>query len=110
MILISDESAKKIGALALCFTNEDEFNKYYDTLHGGSTIFRDFKHRDLLCSIMFKEKNTDIKKGIHLNIMKNGDVFARQYPYYDGSLEVIAVFNQREIFEVAEEFIKKNIK
>ena len=102
MKYISEEIAKKIGALALDFTNESDFEKYYSVSVGGTTIYRDFKHKDLLCSIMFTEKESpeNRKEGLHINIMNNGDVFARNYPYYDGQLEVVAVYNQRKLFEL----------
>ncbi len=102
MKFISEEIAQRVGALALDFTNESDFKKYYSVSVGGTTIYRDFKHSDLLCSIMFTQKESLEKKkeGIHINIMNNGDVFARNFPYYDGDLEVLPVYNQRIIFEL----------
>jgi|GEM_PF-3954555 hypothetical protein len=104
MKYISEEIAKKIGSLALDFTNESEFENYYSVSIGGTTIYRDFKHKDLLCSILFlqKESPENRKEGVHINVMTNGDVFARNFPYYDGTLELIAIYNQRKIFELIE--------
>ena len=102
MKYITEEIAKQVGALALDFTNESDFEKYYSVSVGGTTIYRDFKHKDLLCSIMFTQKESleNRNEGLHINVMNNGDVFARNYPYYDGQLEVLAVYNQRKIFEL----------
>ena len=102
--MISEDVAIQIGKLALWFTTPEEFEKYYDTSVIHWPIYRDFKSSDLLCSMAFKRKDTIGTKrveGIHLNVMKNGDIFARYFPYYDGTLEVIPIFNQRNIFELA---------
>ena len=102
MKYISEGIAKQIGALALDFTTESDFQKYYSVSVGGTTIYRNFSHKDLLCSIMFTQKESpeNRKEGIHINIMNNGDVFARNFPYYDGELEIIAVYNQRKIYDL----------
>ena len=102
MKYISEETAKQIGALALDFTNGSDFEKYYSVSVGGTTIYRDFSHKDLLCSIMLTQKESPEKRkeGVHINVMSNGDVFARNFPYYDGQLEIIAIYNQRKIFEL----------
>ena len=102
MKYISEQIAKKVGALALDFTNESYFEKYYSVSVGGPCIYRDFKHRDLLCSIFFTQKASpeNRNEGLHINVMNNGDVFARNFPYYDGVLELVAVYNQRKIFEL----------
>lgn len=104
MKYINEEIAKQVGALALDFTNKSDFENHYSVSVGGTTIYRDFKHQDLLCSIMFTEKTSQQNRqsGFHINVMINGDVFARYYPYYDGELEVVAVYNQREIFKLVE--------
>jgi hypothetical protein len=104
---ISEDLAKKIGSLALDFTDENHFNECYTVTTGRSTIYRDFSHQDLLYSIMFSQNKLYNKKneeGIHMNIMKNGDIFARNFPYYDGELEIIAIYNQEKIRDLIREF------
>ena len=105
MIYISEELAKKIGSLAHDFTDEKIINECYFVSSGGTTIYRDFKHQNLLCGFHLDQNKVHDKnkpEGIHINIMLNGDVFARTYPYYDGELEVIPVYNQRKIAELIE--------
>jgi hypothetical protein len=103
---ISVALANQIGALALDFTNESDFDKYYHVVVGGVTLYRNFKYQDLLCSIMMNNKKAskDRPEGVHLNIMNNGDVFARPFPYYDGSLDLMPVFNQRKIVDLVNSF------
>lgn len=104
MKYISEKLAQQIGALALDFTNESDFVKYYTVSVGAVTLYRDFNHQNLLCSIMLIHNDSpkNRKEGVHINIMINGDVFARNFPYYDGILELTPVFNQRKIFELIE--------
>lgn len=101
MKYISETIANKIGALALNFTEESDFQNLYSVSVGGTTLCKNFSHNDLLCSIFFMSKKYK-EIGHHLNVMKNGDIFARNSPYYDGQLELIAVYNQRKIFELVE--------
>lgn len=102
MIQLTTDLANEIGALALNFTIKEDFSEYYKSENYPSTIYRDFIYNDLLCSLFFTQidKYDQKEKGIHLNIFKNGDVFARNFPYYDGELELIFVYNQRKIFEL----------
>lgn len=107
MIYIPEDLANQIGALALDFTSESHFKECYSSNLGGTTIWREFEYRDLLCGIQFTQLKSQEKQpsGFHLNIMSNGDVFARDFPYYDGTLELIAVYNQRKIFELISQHI-----
>lgn len=113
MIQITSELAYKIGSLALDFTSQEEFEKTYSVSVGGTTIWRNFEHKDLLCSLMLTERDSILNKinttGIHINIMNNGDIFARNFPYYDGELQLIAIYNQRKIYELIQELHSKNI-
>lgn len=106
---IPQDVAVEIGSLALCFDSIDYFKSSYEVSVGGTTIYRDFEHSDLLSSIMLVEKEglTHTKKGVHINVMNNGDVFARAFPYYDGCLEIIPIWNQGKIFELINPFLKK---
>lgn len=111
MKYISEEIAKEIGFLALNFTERTFFNESYSVIVGGVTIYRDFIFQDLLCSIILEYKHSieKYKEGVHINIMKNGDIFARNSPYYDGQLEIIPIYNQRKIFNVLKKHLKHKL-
>ncbi len=96
---ITQKTATEIGFLCLAYKEQEQFTKDYDVIIGGTTMCRDFDIKDLFCSIMLLDKSEYATKGrgYHINIMNDGDVFARKFPYYDGSLELIAVYNQRKI-------------
>jgi hypothetical protein len=67
------------------------------------TFYREMKYQDLLCSIHVDQGVDDHRRdiGIHICIMNNGDIFARIYPYYDGTLDnLIMVYNQAQIRDI----------
>lgn len=108
MEYFNNDIAKQVGCLALrC--SEESFDEIYDAVCGGIVMWRHFEMKELLTSFMLNQKGT--KDGLHINVMKNGDVFAREYPYYDGVLDnLVAVKNQRKIFELIQEAIEKKLE
>lgn len=70
----------------------------------NTSFYRELGHKELLLGIMVAiEKVLDGTSGIHICIMKNGDVYARNYPYYDGYLDgLLLIRNQRKIWELVE--------
>jgi hypothetical protein len=57
------------------------------------------KQDELVYSIHLWEK--DRANGIHYCIMKNGDIFARYAPYYDGVIDNLCmVHNQQKIRDI----------
>ena len=67
-------------------------------------FYRNMNYDELLLSIHVALNYHNLKsetEGITICFMKNRDVHARQYPYYDGNLDdLVIVKNQRKLFEI----------
>lgn len=71
---------------------------YVKVVRSKHPLYRDMPSNDVHMAVFLYEKEDS---GIHLCILKNGDIFARQFPYYDGDLDnLIMVSNHLEILKV----------
>ncbi len=102
-----------IGSLAFNMS-KDDFIKNYSFTEYPVTIHKNFDIMDMLFGVMFLDKSEyNIQdRGFVLNIMKNGDIFAREFPFYDGDFNIIPIYNQRKISDlvVGEIGFNKHIK
>lgn len=93
-------AAKKIAIWALDLKDEATFDKYYIAQPYPVPMSRDIDSNRMLFGVIIEERQAHPKRGCLINILKNGDVVGRGWPFYDGDMrDLIPVWNQRDIFE-----------
>jgi len=103
---LSKELLQKIVLLAFGLKPEH----YLEIIIGRNTMYRHMDHCELWFSLMIVQSKLQIineskETGIHLCVMKNMDLFARTYPYYEGDLsELLMIQNQTEIMSLLIQF------